>query len=144
METFITKSADETRSLAQKLSGSVKGGSCICLHGDLGSGKTTFAQGLLAAFGAEGPYTSPTFVIVKKYDLVKSQDDHKNIRSIYHIDAYRINAAAMVELGWQEMIEDERSVVIVEWPEQITSIIPEHAQTIDFTWINEDERRIII
>lgn len=144
MKTYHTKNAQETKDLAQQFSKNVRGGQCICLHGDLGSGKTTFTQGLLKALGAQGPYTSPTFVIMKRYDLPPCTNDDKSLLRIYHIDAYRINASAMVELGWQEMIDDARGVVIVEWPEQITSVLPVHAQTIDLVWVNNDERKITI
>ncbi len=143
MKIYSTSSTEETKGLARQFRATIIGGQCICLHGDLGSGKTTFTQGLLEALGAEGPYTSPTFVIVKKYDLSEQKGDSMSILRIYHIDAYRINADAMVELGWQEMIDDPRAIVIVEWPEQITSVLPAHAQTIDFEWVDENKRKII-
>jgi len=142
MKRYNTTSAEETKGLARQFCATIDGGQCICLYGDLGSGKTTFAQGLLESLGAEGPYTSPTFVIAKKYDLPTENSEGKSILRVYHIDAYRINADAMVELGWQDMIEDDRGVVIVEWPEQIASVLPAHAQTIDFKWVDENKRKI--
>lgn len=108
----------------------------ICLSGDLGSGKTTFAQGLLSACGALRPYTSPTFTIIKEYFLKQGFFD-----KIYHVDAYRINAQDMIELGWQDMIAEKKALIIVEWPEQIASIIPHDAWRIECTWVGESQRK---
>ena len=66
---FIAKSAQETKKLGELLAKELRGGEIISLTGELGSGKTTFAQGVLRGLGAKGPYTSPTFVVMKKYRI---------------------------------------------------------------------------
>jgi tRNA threonylcarbamoyladenosine biosynthesis protein TsaE len=104
----------------------------ICLSGNLGSGKTTFTQGLLKGLKVKGPYTSPTFVIMKKYK-----------DNIYHFDAYRVSAIDILNLGWNEIISDFKNIIIVEWAERVKKIIPKNALWIKFKWVNEDKRKII-
>ncbi|MDP1883893.1 MAG: tRNA (adenosine(37)-N6)-threonylcarbamoyltransferase complex ATPase subunit type 1 TsaE [Candidatus Moranbacteria bacterium] len=112
----------------------------LCLEGDLGAGKTTFTQGLLQRLRAEGPYTSPTFLIMKEYDLQETKEF--KIRNIYHIDAYRVGERDVLDLGWEEIIADPKNVVIVEWPEKISRILPENSIRIKFEWLDENRRKI--
>jgi tRNA threonylcarbamoyladenosine biosynthesis protein TsaE len=64
---YITTNSRQTQRLGELLAEELRGGGVICLTGELGSGKTTFAQGMLKGLGAKGPHTSPTFVVVKHY-----------------------------------------------------------------------------
>jgi tRNA threonylcarbamoyladenosine biosynthesis protein TsaE len=149
---YITNSLEETQSLAQKLAGELIGGEIICLDGELGAGKTTFAQGLLAGLGVEGPYTSPTFLIMKEYkvEIPKSKSQSSNElqatnykpQTVYHIDAYRIGEDDLLNLGWEEMIQNRNNIVIVEWPERVEKIIPPEAIKIRFEWTTENQRKI--
>jgi len=137
MESIITHTIDETFALASDfVQRAIKNKKIICLKGDLGGGKTTFAQGILGACGAQKPYTSPTFVIMKEYNVQKT-----DIKKIYHIDAYRIGENDMLSLGWDELISDERALVIVEWPENIESILPKDAHMILCELVSETSRR---
>jgi tRNA threonylcarbamoyladenosine biosynthesis protein TsaE len=139
MKKISTKNAKDTQKLAKKIASQLRGGEVICLEGDLGGGKTTFTQGLLEEIGAEGPYTSPTFVVMKKYDLSGS-----DVKSVYHIDAYRVDASGVLDLGWNEIVADKKSVVIIEWPERVSGILPEDSFWLSFSWIDEDAREILI
>jgi tRNA threonylcarbamoyladenosine biosynthesis protein TsaE len=130
---FITTSAKQTQKMGELLAQEIKGGAVICLSGDLGSGKTTFTQGLLKGLKVAGPYTSPTFVIMKKY---------KN--NIFHFDAYRVGAKDILNLGWEEIIADKNNIIIVEWADWIKKIIPTNALRIKFTWMNENKRKIAL
>ncbi len=137
MKTIITESVEETYECARVFAKeNVRGGRILCLQGDLGGGKTTFAQGVLQTCGAQGPYTSPTFTIMKEY-IISTQEVNK----IYHIDAYRIDADDMVELGWYDIISDEKVFVIVEWPEKIQNIIPDRAMYIFCDWISSSKHK---
>ena len=137
MESIITNTINETYDLAgdfvQKIINDKK---VICLTGELGSGKTTFTQGILAAFDAQKPYTSPTFVIMKEYDVQRG-----NIKKIYHIDAYRVGPDDMISLGWDDIVVDEHVLVIVEWPEKIESILPQDAYMISCELVSETSRK---
>lgn len=137
MKEIVTKKTEETRDLAKKLAAKLKGGEIICLEGDLGSGKTTFSQGILSGLDVEKPYTSPTFLVMKNYRI-----KNNNIENIYHIDTYRVTAEDVIDLGWEEIIKDEKSVVIVEWPERISEILPNNPIKISFEVLSENERLI--
>lgn len=156
MKTFQTINPEQTKNLGKLLAKELSGGEVICLSGDLGAGKTTFTQGLLNGIGAEGPYTSPTFAIMKEYQVQETRDKEQGtketrdkrqetefkIQNIYHIDAYRIKEKDLLELGWKDFAGKKDCVVIVEWAERITSIIPRNALWINFEWIDENTRKI--
>ena len=144
METnHATYSTEETRALGAETARKTLPGSVITLRGDLGAGKTTFVQGFLEALGAEKPYVSPTFVIMKEYDLAEPSGN--GIRRVYHVDAYRIdNPQDMAKLGWEEWCVDPAGVVLIEWPEKIESVIPASATTVSLRWISDTDREIII
>ena len=139
MPTFLTNSAKETQALGQLLAKELRGREVICLDGELGAGKTTFTQGLLKELGAKGPYTSPTFVIMKHYGL--KARSHK-LKSVYHIDAYRIGPNDLLQLGWQEIITDPHTVTIIEWSDRIKRILPKKLLRIKFLWVDENKRRL--
>jgi tRNA threonylcarbamoyladenosine biosynthesis protein TsaE len=142
---FITTSAKQTQKMGELLARELKSGAIICLSGDLGSGKTTFTQGLLKGLKVAGPYTSPTFLIMKQYKKEipnpKSQKPNKlqktkyKIQNIYHIDAYRIKDKDVLNLGWEEIVAEKNNVIIVEWADRIRKIIPKKCLRIKFEWI---------
>jgi len=152
MSKIISHNFEKTRNLGKKISEKLQGGEIFCLSGELGSGKTTFSQGLLEGLGAKGPYTSPTFLVMKEYNLkisnFKFQISNKNpkvkIRKVYHIDTYRVFAKDILDLGFEEIINNPKNVIIIEWPERIQKIVPKKAQWIYFKWKSENEREIVI
>lgn len=122
--TFLSHTAEETRDAGGLFGRELLPGSLVCFRGDLGAGKTTFIQGVLSACGGEKPYVSPTFVIMKEYDL--ALPTATGIRRIYHADAYRIEQAEDFEkIGFSEWLSDHEGVVLLEWPERIEAILPE-------------------
>lgn len=137
MKKVITRTIEGTHALAKEFI-EKNDSHIITLHGDLGSGKTTFTQGVLAACLAKGPYTSPTFTIMKEYDI-----DAYGFERVYHIDAYRISSEDMVELGWDDIMQDPKALVIVEWPENIESILPQDAKKIECKWVSESDREYV-
>lgn len=153
---IISHSKEETLRIGREFAKHCTPGTVIALSGDLGAGKTTFTQGLLEGLGVEGPYTSPTFVLMKQYDVrhKRSEDEYAmnntdrnrtaELSRIYHADAYRINTQQMLAIGWEEWIEDASGVVIIEWPERIADIIPETAINISLEWIDESSRKILV
>jgi tRNA threonylcarbamoyladenosine biosynthesis protein TsaE len=139
---FTTNSSKKTQELGEILAKELKGGEVICLMGELGSGKTTFAQGVLEGLGAKGPYTSPTFVVMKEYKRKNTTQDSK-IENVYHMDAYRVSAQDVLDLGWEEIVAGKNNIVIVEWADRIRSIIPRRATWFEFEHLKDDERKII-
>ena len=109
-----TDGADGTRALAGRLAGICRPGDVLLLVGDLGAGKTTFAQGFGAALGVEGPVTSPTFTLVRQYPCAGPP----GVRQLIHADVYRLASLAEVaDLALAELVE-EGAVALVEWGER--------------------------
>ncbi len=121
------------------------GRNVILLQGELGAGKTTFSQFLLRELGARGPFTSPTFVIMKKYeiddgrrDLVDSKKETDfHFKNIYHLDCYRVDEESVLDLSWEEIIADQNNLILVEWPERIKKIWPKKYWLLKFKY-NKD------
>lgn len=92
----------------------------ITLTGDLGAGKTTFTQQLGAFVGVLGPITSPTFTIMKTYEVPSEAYD-----SLVHIDAYRLESITEAKpLGFAELFTRPQTLVCIEWPEVLAPLIP--------------------
>ncbi|OWK27455.1 MAG: tRNA (adenosine(37)-N6)-threonylcarbamoyltransferase complex ATPase subunit type 1 TsaE [Parcubacteria group bacterium GW2011_GWA2_38_13b] len=134
--------------MAEKIIGRKKRNAVIiALTGELGSGKTTFAQGFLEYFGIKRA-NSPTFVIMKKYLPAKifqkknfSRQDQ--ILYLYHIDCYRIHSSRdLVELGFNEIAKDFHNVILIEWAERINDLLPKNTIRISFKHKSEKERII--
>lgn len=107
------------------------------LTGPLGAGKTTFVQALARQLGVLERVTSPTFVIMKSYEL-----KHPTFDRLVHIDAYRIETETeMLVLGWQELLATPRTLVCIEWPEKISALLPHDYYQLTFTL--EGENRLV-
>ncbi len=108
-----TTSPDGTRAVGGALAAVVRPGDIVVLAGDLGAGKTTFAQGFAAALGVREPVTSPTFALVRPYRC--RMGGAGGVRTILHADVYRLDRLAEVaDLGLAQLVEDE-AVALVEW-----------------------------
>lgn len=143
MQTYITENFKQTQKLGELLALELKDGKIICLEGDLGAGKTTFTQGLLKGLKVRGPYTSPTFVIMKEY-VIKSKNQNPNFKNIYHIDAYRVKDKDILNLGWEELIAGKKNIIIVEWADRIKKILPKDCLKIKFKWVGENKRKVTL
>jgi len=146
MKDITTHSAEETKALGAKYAQSLwktKGGQealVVALKGELGAGKTTFAQGFAQGLHIEANILSPTFVIIKEY---KIQDTRYKIQRFYHIDCYRLqNSRDLLELDWEEIVSDPKNIILLEWPERVENILPKTTTRIDFQAINETTRQI--
>ncbi len=115
-----TESSRETFLFAKGLAESAAGGEVYCLDGDLGVGKTVFAQGFGAGLGITEPMASPTFTILKEY--------HTGRLNLYHFDVYRIGSEdEMEEIGFYDAIGRTDAVCLIEWSKLIEGILPEDA-----------------
>lgn len=109
------------------------------LVGNLGAGKTTFSQYFLRALGAKGKIASPTFVLVKKYEL------KKNKLHAYHLDAYRLKDAKELRgLGFKEIITSPHHVVLIEWADRVRRTMPKHTKWIVFEHVSGNRRKISV
>lgn len=139
---IITKSFEETRQIGFEFSKTLKGGEVLTLHGDLGAGKTTFMQGLARGLGITRNILSPTFIIMRSYDITHAMYDGKKL---YHVDLYRIqNEKDIDAIGLPELMGDPDAIVAIEWPEKITNVLPEKKIEIFLEYIDENRRQIIL
>lgn len=119
----------------------------VGLSGDLGSGKTAFVKALGMALGLHDEVVSPTFVISKFYNIPPSkqfQNNEHHWSRLIHIDFYRIeNQNELRALKWEDIINDPKNLVVVEWPEQIGDNFPKDVAMLRFRFIDETTRGII-
>jgi tRNA threonylcarbamoyladenosine biosynthesis protein TsaE len=101
---------EATEALGRRLAAQLRAGDVVALFGELGSGKTTLARGILAGLGHDGEVASPTFPIVIPYETLRLP--------AWHVDLYRLEDPAEIEeLALDEALED--GALIVEWPERM-------------------------
>lgn len=119
------------------------GAKIVALSGDLGSGKTTMTQELARQLGIKENVVSPTFVIMKIYNINSNNIYYLNFKKLIHIDAYRLDSyLELLKIGWQEIIEDKDNLIVIEWPEKIIEIIPKNSIKIILSHIDEEKRGI--
>ncbi len=113
--TASTAAPEGTRALAAAVAELSRPGDLVLLTGDLGAGKTAFAQGFGRALGVDEPITSPTFTLVNRYD---------GRLTLHHLDVYRLDRLDEVaDLALAELLDDE-GVVLIEWGDMITPVLP--------------------
>lgn len=111
----ICNTPEETRALAKKIATNLKGGEILALYGDLGSGKTTFCQGIGEYFQIPYKINSPTFVIMKLY---KNKNNQSKVKMLVHIDSYRLkDLDELKTIGAFDFIGQKDTVSLLEWPQ---------------------------
>lgn len=131
----------DTKKIAGEFAKTLKTNEVIFLDGDLGSGKTTFVQGILEYFGFSEPVRSPTFTLLNTYEI----SDHPFLKRIYHADFYRLNdPSEILMLGFDEILEDAHSVLFIEWPQKgiSTDFLIQPTKLIKWNYLSEFEREI--
>ena len=135
---IITQSAKETQDYGQTVADSLKPPAIFCLYGELGSGKTTFTQGFAKGVGIKNRLLSPTFIIVRRYDLPENS-------LLYHVDLYRLNSTdEMEKLGLSEMFAGPDAFVVIEWAERLGDLLPEDRIDIHFSVLDDGKHKITI
>lgn len=137
----ISKSTQDTHKIAQEFLNTIKGGqkaAVVALQGDLGAGKTAFTQEVGKILGVRENVHSPTFVIEKIYAI-----EWGGFKNLIHIDAYRLEKdSELLHLGWEEITKEPENLIFIEWPENVSSVIPENAKRISFKFIDDVTREI--
>lgn len=143
---YLTTTPRQTKKLGEILAKEVlktklkKRALIIGLEGDLGGGKTTFLQGFAKGLGIKEKILSPTFIILRKFLISKSQ-----FLNFFHIDCYRISKPKeILDLGFKEIISDSKNIVTIEWAERIQKILPRETIIIKFEFIDQKTRKITI
>ena len=121
MET-ITHSTAETEAAGRAFAATLRSGDVVACFGDLGAGKTAFAQGVAAGLGCRGRVTSPTFTIVNEYD---------GPIPLFHFDMYRLSGEDdLFDIGWEDYLS-RQGVCLVEWSERIAGALPPETIRVD-------------
>jgi len=115
---ITTANAEDTAAIGAELAAALPPDSVLALHGDLGSGKTTFVAGMARAWGIADPVTSPS------YNLFIL---HKGTRMLAHLDAYRLRGAGDMDALMVEEFLKSPYCIAVEWPENVSEWLPENA-----------------
>ncbi len=134
---IITESLEETQLLGQKIGALISAGTVICLTGDLGSGKTSFVQGLAMGLGVSDDYyiTSPTYVLINEYP---------GRHPLFHVDLYRMEDPVDFEdIGLYEILHG-KGVVVVEWADKLNKNLLAEYLTIHFEILNDESRKLTI
>lgn len=133
MSVWELQSPEALRALASRLAPFVSAVDFVGLYGDLGAGKTTFAQGLLPALGVRDEVTSPTYQLVHAHEAGN--------RTVYHCDFYRLGPFEEEEIGFREMCST--AVVVVEWADAIHQELPPNRLEVRIEG-EGDVRRVIL
>ncbi|HPL01486.1 MAG TPA: tRNA (adenosine(37)-N6)-threonylcarbamoyltransferase complex ATPase subunit type 1 TsaE [bacterium] len=133
---YISKSEKETAEIATSIIEKYPEIRIFGLMGDLGSGKTAFVRGVAEKIGVKQNITSPTFVIMKTYEAPG--------RHLVHIDAYRLdNQEDLFSIGFDDLVSEPSNLVFIEWPEKVFKTIPKNIKLINFSYLDENSRKII-
>lgn len=131
---MVTTSAKETQKIGAELA--KRGARIVCLYGELGSGKTTFAQGFAKGLGITSRLLSPTFIIVRRYDIPLSK------KYFYHVDLYRVKSIR--DLGLEEIFRDLNAYVVIEWADRLGELLPKERTDAHFLTTEDGKHTITI
>lgn len=135
---YISNCENETKRLGKEFAGRLFGGEVVCLKGDLGAGKTTFVQGLMEKLVPKKRVLSPTFIIVRHYNV-----NQKEAENIYHVDLYRLGNYRDIEgLGILEFMNKKENIFLIEWPERFGENLPVKRIEFNFQIVGDDKRII--
>ncbi len=129
----ITRSPEETEKLGKKFANDLHPKDVVFLIGNLGSGKTTFTKGIARGLGITSRIISPTFTVVRTH-LTNS----RQIETLYHLDLYRLQSKEeALGVDIKDYLEDEKGVVVIEWPEISQNIVKGTVWKVFFEDLND-------
>jgi len=155
---YLTTAPRQTKKLGEILAKEVlrtkvsqKGALIVGLEGDLGGGKTTFLQGLAKGLGIKEKILSPTFIIMRKFEIRNSKFETnskfkiREFQTFYHVDCYRIQKQKeILDLGFKKIISNPKNIVAIEWADRIRKILPKKAIILKFEFLNKTTRKIYL
>ena len=139
-EEFSTFSEEETLGLAHTFASRLERGDVVALRGELGTGKTRFVKGVSAAFGAVDHVSSPSFVILNRYE---GKDRQQKELLLYHLDLYRVKSVEEIyDIGYEEFVYGD-GITLIEWAEQLGELLPQRRYDVHLTYGQKDSQRLI-
>jgi tRNA threonylcarbamoyladenosine biosynthesis protein TsaE len=132
MAVFISHGAEETLRFATEYAKGLKGGDVVLLKGEMGAGKTVFCKGVATGLGIEDEILSPTYAYMNDY-----------YGKLYHYDCYRLSCGEQAEaLGLCDYFYSD-GICLIEWSENIASVLPENCKTVQIKKLDGNLREII-
>lgn len=132
---FISHSDAQTQRLGAKIATMLEPGDVVALVGDLGTGKTRWAQGICEGLGVQDRVVSPTFSLVNEYD---------GRLPVYHIDLYRLSKAVEVDtFGLEDYLYGD-GVCLIEWADRIEEVLPNDYLVVALYHLEETKRRVVL
>ena len=130
-------SVEETQKFASEFSKTIEMGSIISLNGDLGAGKTTFAQGFARGMGIKQHVGSPTFKLVSEY--------HGKNMKLFHVDCYRLSGIDdFLNMGGENLLLPKDGICLFEWASIIEGVLPDNTIIIDFIRFKDNLNKRLI
>lgn len=134
-EHYITNSEAETLDVARFIGKSLGAGTVVALTGELGAGKTVFAQGIAESLEVREQITSPTFTLINEY---------RGRLPLFHMDLYRLDSTGEIEdIGIVDYLYGD-GVCVIEWAEKLGELMPESAVAVSLSPAGKSRREIRI
>ena len=135
MQTFISRSEEQTEAIGEQFAKNLADGSVVAMYGDLGAGKTAFVRGMARGMGLSCRVSSPTFTIVNEYC---------GHRELIHFDMYRLSGSdELFDIGWEDYLA-RGAVCAVEWSEKIDDAFYGDETVVRIEKLGDYERKITI
>ena len=134
---LVSKSPEETAAIGEKIGRLFSTGTVICLHGDLGAGKTLFVKNLAVGLDIAEEVTSPTFNIMNVYE---------GRLPLYHFDLYRLEQEYELEdIGFFDYVDEPDGIVVIEWADKFVECLPEDYILLSIERVGEapTERKLV-
>lgn len=139
-ERWVTHSPEETVALGSAVARQLRRGDVVALIGELGSGKTQLVKGVAEAYGAHPHVSSPTFVIMNRYD---GRDGEGREIFLFHVDLYRVEGTeALLDLGLEEVFESG-GITLIEWADRMGALLPARRIEIVCSHGSTEQERIL-
>ena len=140
-EEHSTFSEQETLAIARAFAARLQRGDVVALLGELGTGKTLFVKGICDAFRAQGHVSSPSFIILNRYE---GEDLSNRELLIYHLDLYRVKSLDEIyDLGYEEFFYGD-GITLIEWAEQLGYLLPSKRYEVHLSYGKSDSHRLIV
>ena len=140
MERILTSKPGETAKIAAALANRMKGGEVVALIGNLGAGKTTFAQAFAKALGVRHRVQSPTFIFMHEHRLKRKSGPAYFV----HADAYRGGVPELRNIGIEEYFGRPDAVVLIEWADRVKAMLPKGTLSVRLKHLGGDRRSVTV
>ena len=133
---LTSQNVENTKQIAAQIARLLQGGEILFFEGPIGAGKTVMVKEIVKGLGVKKSPVSASFSLLKKYQ--------NNNFTMYHADLFRLEEGEMFNLGFEEMLEDETAILLVEWPGPAKEFFPKNRLEITVALLEGDRREITL